>query len=374
MWDLVVVGAGPAGTTAALAARRADPSASVLLLDKSEFPRSKACGDAVAASAADLLTDLGADASAVFSGSVRHQTLELRGPGDVTFDRPLSRAPLVLRRRIFDARMLDLALESGAEFLCGRVYRIRRVFDHVVVNDDIPAKVVIAADGAESVGRKEIGAGSGGKPMAIALRGYASANGTLAARHTIAMTARAWPSYAWAFPLGHGVVNVGYGELLTSGAPLSKAGMLSELHRLIPGLPEEIAELRAARLPVSSGVPRVPPGRLLLAGDALSLVNPLTGEGIYHAMVSGALAGRAALAGAGAGAEYRRLLRARLGRNLRHLHLLTRLESAPRMLDLVLRRAAHSQRVFDGLADLGLHDGTITGRLVMDLCGRTRTP
>jgi geranylgeranyl reductase family protein len=372
MWDLVVVGAGPAGTTAALAARRADPSASILVLDKSEFPRSKACGDAIAAPAADLLTALGVDASAVFAGSATHETLELRGPGNVTFDRPLSRPPFVLRRRVFDARLLDLAVASGVSFLCRRIHHVRGASDHLVIDDDIRSKVVIAADGAESVGRKGLGAEYRGTAMAVALRGYVTDNGPLASRHTIAMTARAWPSYAWAFPMGHGVVNVGYGELLTRGARLSKAGMRAELDRLIPGLPEEVTELRAARLPVSGGLPKVPPGRLLLAGDALSLVNPLTGEGIYHAMISGALAGRASVAGGGAGSEYRRLLHARLGRNLRHLHLLTRLESSPRMLGLVLRRAARSQRVFDGLADLGLQDGTITGRLLINLCGRRR--
>ena len=76
--------------------------------------------------------------------------------------------------------------------------------------------------------------------------------------------------------------------------------------------------LKAHRLPLSTGRPRQPDGRVLLAGDAASLINPLTGEGIFYAVLSGALAGAAAAHGGDAGAAYRRALHARLGRHLRH--------------------------------------------------------
>ena len=77
------------------------------------------------------------------------------------------------------------------------------------------------------------------------------------------------------------------------------------------------AELRAHRLPLSTDRPRQPDGRVLLAGDAASLINPLTGEGIFYAVLSGALAGAAAVRGAGAGAAHRRALHERLAAHLR---------------------------------------------------------
>src|SRR5205823_1088681 len=107
----------------------------------------------------------------------------------------------------------------------------------------------------------------------------------------IATTPQRWPAYAWSFPLGDGRANVGYGELVSAGT--TRQGLVEGLHRLLPGVAP--LALRAHRLPLSTERPRQPDGRVLLAGDAASLINPLTGEGIFYAVLSGALAGRAAL-------------------------------------------------------------------------------
>ena len=73
-------------------------------------------------------------------------------------------------------------------------------------------------------------------------------------------------------------------------------------------------------LPLSTRRPRLPDGRVVLAGDAQSLINPLTGEGIFYAVLSGALAGAASGYGARAGEVHRRLLRRRSGCRYRGLH------------------------------------------------------
>jgi flavin-dependent dehydrogenase len=101
---------------------------------------------------------------------------------------------------------------------------------------------------------------------------------------------------------------------------------------------------------------------VLLAGDAASLINPLTGEGIFYAVLSGALAGSAALLGPAAGASYRRALDRRLARHLRHSALASRVSAWPWVMDAVLRAAAHDQRVFDDVVALGLADGRLTAR------------
>ena len=92
---------------------------------------------------------------------------------------------------------------------------------------------------------------------------------------------------------------MGYGEVLR-GTPLSRAYLLERLDHLLPGT--EATGLRAHHLPLSTRRPPPARGRVLLAGDALSLINPFTGEGIFYAVLSGALAGAAAVtAQAGAG-------------------------------------------------------------------------
>ena len=101
---------------------------------------------------------------------------------------------------------------------------------------------------------------------------------------------------------------------------------------------------------------------MLLAGDAASLINPLTGEGIFYAVLSGALAGAAAAEGAGAGAAYRAALRRRLGRHLLHSSTASWASRWPRVMDGVFRAAAADQRVFDDVVALGLADGRLTAR------------
>jgi flavin-dependent dehydrogenase len=107
---------------------------------------------------------------------------------------------------------------------------------------------------------------------------------------------------------------------------------------------------------------------VLLAGDALSLVNPLTGEGIYYAVLSGALAGRVAVGGVGdPGAEYRQLLRRELGRHLRHTTVAARLARRRRVVDAGVTAARRDRRAFDDLVELGLGRGLLTGRLLRGL-------
>jgi flavin-dependent dehydrogenase len=124
----------------------------------------------------------------------------------------------------------------------------------------------------------------------------------------------------------------------------------------------EASGLKAHRLPLSTGRPRQPDGRVLLAGDAASLINPLTGEGIFYAVLSGELAGAAAVGEADAGATYRQALLRRLGRHLLHSSTGSRASRWPRLMDAVLRAAAGDQRVFDDAVALGLADGRLTAR------------
>ncbi|MDQ3431623.1 MAG: geranylgeranyl reductase, partial [Actinomycetota bacterium] len=207
--------------------------------------------------------------------------------------------------------------------------------------------------------------------LAVALRAYAPAPaGTPEQR--LMLTAEGWPAYAWSFPIGDGRANVGYGEVL-AGAPVSRARLLARLTELL-GIPADALQAcRAHHLPLSSWRPAHRDGRVLLAGDAASLINPFTGEGIYYAVLSGALAGAAALNGAGAGVVYRRALRRQLGRHLRHTTAAAALAGRPAMADAGVRAAAADQRVFDDLVELGLGQGLLTLRTAGRTAGRATT-
>jgi len=354
--DVAVVGAGPAGAAAALAARRA--GASVLLLDRADFPRDKPCGDGIAAQTLDVLADLGVTGTT--DGYPPVPGLRLIAPGGTEVARPLPRPAHTVPRRVFDERLVRAATEQGAELRRHTVRSVRVDRDGVTLDDSVKAAVVIGADGAGSVVRRALGhpVNPDGH-LALAIRGYAPAIG---AEQVIRTTSARWPAYAWSFPIGDGSANVGYGEVLR-GTPLTKAYLLDRLTALLPG--GTPTGLRAHHLPLSTHRP--PPGRgpVLLAGDALSLINPFTGEGIFYAVLSGALAGTAAAAGPErVAARYTAAFRARLGRHLRHSGFAALLTRRPAVVDAAVRAARRDGAVYHRMVDLGLGDGVFDLRTI----------
>jgi flavin-dependent dehydrogenase len=132
-------------------------------------------------------------------------------------------------------------------------------------------------------------------------------------------------------------------------------------------------------MPLSTWRPRQPDGRVLLAGDAASLINPLTGEGIYYAVLSGRLAGQTAMAAevgpAGSpGAAFRDRLRRELGRHLATTTLLSWLSRQPENFDSAIALAGRDPAALDALVDIGLGRGLLpvplAGRLLLRLVQR----
>jgi flavin-dependent dehydrogenase len=137
-------------------------------------------------------------------------------------------------------------------------------------------------------------------------------------------------------------------------------GGKTALHeRLMQRYPEtDAATLRAHHLPFSSSRPQPAHGRVLLAGDAASLINPLSGEGIYYAVVSGRLAGEAAIRRPdAAGAVYRRGLHATLGRHFFHTATLARVIRHRPLVEAAVRLAARRRPAYDELVEIALGQG-----------------
>jgi geranylgeranyl reductase family protein len=378
--DVAVAGAGPAGAVAALAVLNAWPQARVVLLDRQDFPRDKICGDGLAAQILDVLAEVGEPA--LLDDWPRVHRLRLHFPDGAGAAGTMTRPTLVVPREVFDARLVEAAVKRGAVLRRHRVRQVRPLASGgVLVDDALRARVLIGADGAHSAVRTSLRLPPP-RPgtTAIALRGYAPVHPDRATEQVIAFAGHAaWPAYAWSFPIGDGRANVGYGEALpVTGPGPSRARMREQLEVLLPGSTEGITGLKAYHLPLSTGRLRQPDGPVLLVGDALGLVNPLTGEGIHAAVRSGAVAGavtaRAARAGAGggqrAGREYRRALSGAIGAHLRHMDLVARLAVDPRVIRAGLEVSAADRRVFHALVDLGLADGRLTPHLVLALIRR----
>jgi len=355
-FDLVVVGAGPAGAAAALHFKRRRPDARVLLLDKATFPRAKVCGDAVSAEGVDELELLGARDAVQGYAPVTAMRVRSVGGREVTGAPP--GAAHVVPREVLDARLVDHAVAAGVELRQRRVRELAPTGAGVLVDASLEAAVVVGADGANSVVRRLTGVAATPTPhTAIALRGYATA------AHRTGELYLAWTggglAYAWSFPAGGDRVNAGF-VLPLPRLHGGKAALQTELRRHLPDVDCDPATLRAHHLPLSSARPVPHRGRVLLAGDAASLVNPLTGEGIYYGLASGRLAAEAALTAPDQpGPRYARLLRDELGRHFRHTAMLARLAAWPRATDLLVA-AASDPAVLHNAGAIAFGKGTVT--------------
>ena len=319
-FDVLIVGAGPAGSAAALSALSARPGARVGIVDRAMFPRDKVCGDGLTPAAVSALKRLGV--ADILTSQTPVRLWRVTGPTGHHFTAPLVPPAYVLPRRVLDAHLVAAAISRGAEFIHARVTNIERQGEHTVINGRWFARCLVGADGANSVVRARLGVSRHpARHTGVALRGYAavaSGRGLLDVRF---VPGRLWPAYAWLFTAGDGSANVGVGTFgsTTRTDRRELSGILTEL---FPHADLDGDSVAGHRLPLSSGGAKLTAGPALLAGDAAGLVDPLTGEGVHTALLSGLLAGRASvIEPETAPAAYRDMIDALLGRRLRHLRI-----------------------------------------------------
>jgi len=299
--DVLIIGAGPAGASAAMVAARA--GLRVALIDRSAFPRDKLCGGGITGRAMRHLTDVfGPLPEGLFDRPAR-----LRFADGVRVLCDLDDAPMMsmTMRPGFDATLRGLALAAGADDHCGqRIAEMQPADGWLRLADGacLAAPVWIAADGVNSaVARAVFGRAHDPARVGFALEVEVSGgSGDLTA---LDLTATPW-GYAWDFPKAQGRT-LGLGGVASRNADLMPRFHLWLAQR---GVDPAMVRIKGHHLPF--GEVRDPPGHnhILFAGDAAGLADPITGEGIAWAVRSGQLAAEAAAAAQGvparAGAVY----------------------------------------------------------------------
>jgi geranylgeranyl reductase family protein len=290
-FEAIVVGAGPAGSTAAFRLARA--GARVLMLDRERFPRDKPCGGGLTVRA---VKQLPVSVDAVVEEVVDRFEFGFRYRA--RFERG-GREPLVLmtQRRRLDAHLADQAAAAGADFRDDvRATALEVGPAEATVRFDgaaATAPVVIGADGVNGLTAKALGFGN--RRHGVALEGnvsYAHAREERWRRRAVVDLGAVPGGYAWVFPKGEHV-NVGVGGWVSEGPRLRE-----HLERACSkyGLPHgRLESLRGFRLPMRRPGEAPLLGRVMLVGDAAGLVDPLSGDGIYEALLSSRLAAEAAL-------------------------------------------------------------------------------
>jgi geranylgeranyl reductase family protein len=293
--DVVVVGAGPAGSAAAAWAARAGRD--VLVIDAANFPRDKACGDGLTPRAVAELERLGL--GEWLDARIRHRGLRMSGfGGEVEVEWPGPSFPSTgsaVARVELDDRIRKVAEESGA--------RMRLGVKAVGVNHDSSARVtsLTLSDGSRSTLGRVLGRRWHQETVyGIAARGYLTTPRSDDPWLTSHLELRSpdgavLPGYGWIFPLGNGEVNIGVGALSTVKRPAELAlrplmSYYTDLRRDEWGFEGKPRAMSSALLPMGGAVSGVAGRNWMLIGDAAACVNPLNGEGIDYGLETGRLA------------------------------------------------------------------------------------
>ena len=375
MYDVIIVGAGPAGTTAALYAHRLELKC--ILLDKAVFPRDKICGDALSGKSIRIMRELGIlDELNNLDGSEINR-ITFGSPKNIQFDVNLKGTQnndqitkgFVIPREIFDNYLFEKA-NAVADTRQGFSVKDLIFENNYVVGvkgktrsgkeEEFRAPVVMGCDGSNSIVARKLGLYEMEMDhTSVAVRCYYEGVKGLTDQIELHYVKEVNPGYFWLFPAGGGRANIGIG--------LSKSDMKKENRTLrqimdegtqTEYFKERFADAKQLERPVGWNLPlgsihRKNHGNgFMLLGDAAGLVDPFTGEGIGNAMVSGQyameVAAKSKLSGdfsEKAFAEYDELLWREIGKELRTSTKLQSLARSKFLLNFVINRASRNEEV-----------------------------
>ena len=371
-YDVAVIGAGPAGSTAAF--HLAEQGFSVLVLDQCTFPRDKICGDALSGGVCyeiqrmnpEWLKALDQSAFPVFgTHGVRFfapngQSLDLELPES----KYKNDFPGYLATRMdFDSFLVEKALNHPKiNFLrpAKLLAFVAEEQEYVLHSSqgDFHCKYMVGADGAQGVVAKGLGlAGMHKKHYSAGLRQYYSGVSGFSERGLIELhfIPEVLPGYLWVFPLADGRANVGIG--MRSDVIARKHIHLKQvMERCLkehPALKNRFLNAQAMEKPKGFGLPlgskkrKLSSGRALLVGDAASLIDPFSGEGIGNAMTSGRMAAQH-IADFESGKishfkSYDQAIYRKMGKELKVSSIMQRLLAFPALFNLIVKKANKNQ-------------------------------
>ncbi len=364
----MVVGAGPAGSTAALVAARRGWK--VALVDQRTFPRDKSCGDGLGPGAVHVLKQL--HLGAILEGYAPARSLRVFGPGGVAFTAPISTMDgavelgYVLPREEFDHRLHQAALAAGAHDYTGHKVTATGVDNlrWVQTNQDrLEADLVIAADGAYSMLRRSVAGKPSDRTTAIAMRAYAVSD---APDLVFEWSRELLPAYGWIFPTGRGTANVGVGVMLTARRRRD-IDLRSTVERFAESCRRRgidlgpLSRFRSHHLPLGIRPPRLAYDRMVLIGDAASMINPLSGEGIAYGMTAAhrLVSGLTAPGDGAAVAEFARWHHREQLAHLRSCRAIQLAMSRPWVAERLVRAARANPALLRDITDLLFDTGSL---------------
>lgn len=299
-YDVIIVGGGPAGTTAGR--YLAQQGMAVVLLDKAAFPRAKPCGGGLTYRILERFPDIRPEIEACVVNRVA--TIHFYAPDRscvrYTYPEPIA---LMIQRREFDAMLLKQYLQAGGKFAAPvRVVDVTVSEKYVDVctssGETFRGKVVIGADGAHSVIARRSGLRTKWQRHQLMVSVFSEIPAALLENpdqsivHTVFGVSGF--GYGWLFPK-HERLNVGIAGLLSANATHRMTAVYREFLTILqqqgilsPAL--QIGNLRGGIIPIQGAMTHTYRDRVLLCGDAAGFVHGITGEGIYYAMSSGAIA------------------------------------------------------------------------------------
>ncbi len=314
-FDAIVVGGGPGGSTTAMYLTKMGRKA--LLLEKAEFPRDKVCGDAVGTRAVAAMRGLGIEREmkgikhekvyGVIFSSPQRKTVQIPFPGT---DPKTGKGGYVSRRIVFDNFLFqnakkkvqtvrenfmvtDLLQENG--FVVG----VKGKDLKTGKEEEFRSKIVVGADGASSIVAGKLGLNNPQpEHECIALRVYYENISECTPNIEIHFVDSLLPGYFWIFPLENNTANVGVG-MLTGDIKKKNIKLQEEMFRVIAEDPlfkerfkesKQISDVKGWRLPLGSFHRKAHGNGWVLVGDAASLIDPFSGEGVGNAMTSGKIA------------------------------------------------------------------------------------
>ena len=396
-FDVVIIGAGPSGSNAAISYKKLNPDLKIALVDKAIFPRDKSCGDAFGPGVISALKRFGNEH--ILEGEPEVVSTTLFGPKNIGIQNYIPEVKnkedsivYVIPRLDLDNRILNLAKEEEVETFEG--YRFSKFFINEesvsieIENEEkekyfLEAKLLVGADGANSRVRKSLNLKQNSDwNKAIAIRAYIDSPNYLEIfkERTLMfeINVSAIKGYAWAFPSKGNLLNIGIGVPLSvfKKEKMDIKNLLDEFVKTLESRGVIVENLRMEKsfmLPFASSRPKLAHNRVALIGDAGSMINPMSGEGIFYGMEAGFLLANethqlinesASMLNTGI-RKYEKVFNKRFGKHFLSCSLARLVFQSPFMTKRLLNIASLDQHTIDFVVELLFDEANLTTKEIL---------